>query len=112
MRAGVVGSIVALIVITGAVVSRLGWIGLVLGPLLFLTLVAAEIGFLWLWIEHPRLTWLGILGIASIAVLSVALCGRLGCSAENIVFAALACWLVAVGVVLLKRVVWWALGRR
>ena len=102
----------ALIVLTGAVVSRLGWIGLVIGPLLFLTLVAGEIGFLWLWIEYPRLTWLGLLGIAPIAVLSVTLCGTLGCSAEKIVFAALACWLVAVGVVLLKRVVWWALGRR
>jgi len=112
MRAGVVGSIVALIVLTGAVVSSLGWIGLAIGPLLFLTLVAGEIGFLWLWIEYPRLTWLGLLGIASIAVPSVTLCGRLGCSTEKIVFAALACWTVAVGVVLLKRVVWWALGRR
>jgi hypothetical protein len=111
MRAGLVGSIVALIVVTGAVVSRLGWIGLVIGPLLFLALIAAEIGFLWLRIEYPWLTWLGLLGIASIAVLSVTLCGMLGRSAENIVFAALAGWLVAVGVVLLKRVVWWALGR-
>ena len=43
MRAGIVGSIVALIVVTEAVVSRLGWIGRVIGPLLFLTLIAAKL---------------------------------------------------------------------
>lgn len=71
-----------------------------------LELIAAEIGFLWLWIEYPWLISLGLLGIASNAVPSVTLSGMLGCSAENIVFVALAGWLVAVGVVLLKRVVW------
>lgn len=79
---------------------------------LFHALVAAEIGFLWLWIEYPRLSWLGLLGIPSVAVLSVTLCGMLGCLAGNIVFAALVGWLVAVGVVLLKRVAWWAIGSR
>ena len=45
-----------------------------------------------MWIEYPRLTWLGLLGIASIAILCVTLSGMLGCSAETIVFAALAGW--------------------